>query len=969
MTPPKEILKGLNPEQAKAVTHGEGPLLIIAGAGTGKTTVITRRIAYLIANKLAKPGEILALTFTDKAAQEMEARVDIMVPYGFVDVNLSTFHAFGDRVLRDHALDLGLRPDYRVISLSEQIIFFREHLFKFPLHYYKSLGDPTKHIEALLGVISRAKDEDVSPKEYLKWARKGTGGRGLGTREEREKQVEVARIYQKYQELKAEKGLVDFGDQVSLTLKLFRKCPSVLKEYQKKYKFILVDEFQDTNYAQFELLKLLAGKSANLTVVGDDDQSIYKFRGAAISNILSFEKVYKKCKKIVLTKNYRSTQIILDAARRLIRFNDPERLEVKAKIDKRLIAIAVKEGKKVEPRHFDRVTSEADWVAKIISEKKYPLKEYAILVRSNADAEPFRQALNMQGIPHQFSGGGGLYVFPEIKLLVSFLRVIGDPADSVSLYHLALSEVYGLDPLDLQKINTFAGRRNLTLHHVFTHLEESQVRNSELGVLNDIKDESRATIKKIMEDIQYYLEFAKQKSTGEVLHIFLKKTGYLARLTKEESAENEHRIQNIAQFFEKVTEFKEIAEIDRVSEFVRHLNILKEAGDDPESAQPDFDADAVQVLTIHKAKGLEFSVVFLVSLVAEKFPVRTRKHPIELPNELIKEEIPSGDFHLMEERRLFYVGMTRAKRELYLTSAIDYGGKRDRKVSQFVLEVLDMPKADISILKRPAISQIELFAAPEAIIPQERKRSKDEVLPLSHYQIDDYLTCPLKYKYVHILRVPLLPNQQIIYGSALHQAVQAYFSAKKNRQKFTEKQLLDTFANNWSSEGFISRQHEEQRFAAGKQALKRFYKTEKKRGRIPLYVEEKFAFTDDGLEIRGRLDLVEKAKGKTFIVDFKSSEVKTQKEADRRVKHSLQLSIYALSWQKKYGRLPDFLELHFLESGLIGSTTINEEEVKESWGEIRKVGEGIRGADYHATPSFRSCSYCPYNEICPSSAV
>ena len=813
--------------------------MIIAGAGTGKTTVITRRIAYLIAEKLAKPGEILALTFTDKAASEMEARVDVLVPYGFVDVTLSTFHAFGDRVLRDQAIDLGLRPDYRVISLAEQIIFFREHIFEFPLKYYKSLGDPTKHIEALVNVISRAKDEDVSPEEFLK-GMKGKGGR---SREEQGKQIEVARVYKKYQELKAEKGLVDFGDQVNLTLKLFREHPSILKEYQKRYKFILVDEFQDTNYAQFELLKLLAGKAANLTVVGDDDQSIYKFRGAAISNILSFEKVYKKCKKIVLVKNYRSTQIILDTARRLIKFNDPERLEVKAKVDKKLVAQSRETGKRVEHLHFDRVTSEADWVAKKIKESEYPLKEIAILVRSNADAEPFRQSLNMLGIPHQFSGGGGLYVFPEIKLMVSFLRVIGDPADSVSLYDLALSEVYQLNPLDLQKMNTFASRRNLTLHHVFTHL-------GEFDILSDIKDENRATIQKIMEDIQHYLGFAKQKTTGEVLYKFLKKSGYLGKLTKEVSVENENRLKNIAQFFEKVREFKEVAEVDRVSEFVKYLNILKEAGDDPESARPDFDVDAVNVLTVHKAKGLEFSVVFLVSLVADKFPVRTRKHPIELPKELIKEEVPAGDFHLMEERRLFYVGMTRAKRELYLTSAVDYGGKRDRKVSQFVLEALDIPKADISVLKKPALAQIELFGAPEPALPQERKRSKEEIIPLSHYQIDDYLTCPLKYKYIHILRVPLLPNHQIIYGKALHQAVQAYFTAKKNKQKFTEKQLLDTFTNNWSSEGFISRSHEEQRFAKGKEALKKFYKDEKKRGRIPKYVEEEFLVIEDRIQIR-----------------------------------------------------------------------------------------------------------------------
>jgi DNA helicase-2/ATP-dependent DNA helicase PcrA len=953
-----DILEGLNPEQAKAVTHREGPLLIIAGAGTGKTTVITRRIAWLIEEKLAKPGEILALTFTDKAADEMEARVDLLVPYGYIDISISTFHAFGDRVLRDYAIDLGLRPDYRVLSMAEQIIFFREHLFELPLHYYKLLGDPTKHIEALINVISRAKDEDIEPGEYVKWARKKQG-----------KQLEIARVYKKYQELKAEKGFVDFGDQVNLALKLFRENPAVLKEFRERYKFILVDEFQDTNYAQFELLKLLAalpagrqGKQGDLTVVGDDDQSIYKFRGAAISNILNFEKAYPKCRKVVLTKNYRSTQIILDTARRVIKHNDPERLEVRAKVDKKLISALGEVGKRVEHKHFDKVTSEADWVAQVINEKKYPLKEYAILVRSNADAEPFRKSLNLLGIPHQFSGGGGLYVFPEVKLVVSFLRVIGDLADSVSLYDLALSEVYQLNPLDLQKMNTFASRRNLTLHHVFTHLDEFEI-------LSDIKDESRATVRKVMEDIRSYLGFAKQKTTGEVLYLFLKRSGYLAKLAKEESVENENRLKNIAQFFEKVREFKGITEVDRVSEFVKYLNLLKEAGDDPESARPDIDVDAVNVLTVHKAKGLEFSVVFLVSLVADKFPVRTRKHPIELPEELIKEDIPVGDFHLMEERRLFYVGMTRAKKELYLTSAVDYGGKRDRKVSQFVLEALDVPKADISVLKKPALAQIELFAPAEPVIPAERRRTKDEIISLSHYQIDDYLTCPLKYKYIHILRVPLLPNHQIIYGLALHRAVQAYFIAKKNNQKFTEKDILKSFENNWSSEGFISRQHEEQRFKAGQEALKRFYKSGKKRGRIPRCVEEEFTILEDKVQIKGRIDLVEEAKGRTYIVDFKSSEVNDQEKTNKRVRESLQLDIYAIAWQRMTGKLPDALELYFLGSGLVGSVKPAEKDMAKAWSEIKKVAAGIRAGDYIATPNYRACSYCPYNEICPSSAV
>ena len=948
----EKILEDLNPGQKKSVTHKTGPLLIIAGAGTGKTTVITRRIAWLIAEKLAKPGEILALTFTDKAAEEMESRVDLLVPYGYVDVSIVTFHAFGDRVLRDHALDLGLRPDYRVLSLPEQIIFFREHLFEFPLKYYKALGDPTKHVEALINVISRAKDEDVSPEAYLKWAT--------------ERQLEVAKIYQKYQALKMKKGLIDFGDQISFALKSFREQPAVLKEFQQRYKFILVDEFQDTNYAQFQLLKLLAGKNVNLTVVGDDDQSIYKFRGAAISNILGFEKAYPKCQKVVLTQNYRSTQMILDAARRLIKHNDPERLEVKAKINKRLISVSGAAGKKVGHKHFDTVLSEADWVARTIKKKyenqEYPLKDFAILVRSNVDAEPFRQALNMLQIPHQFSGGGGLYVFPEIKLAVSFLKVIGDPADSVALYALALSEIYQLNPLDLQKMGTFASRRNLTLHHVFTHLDEYEI-------LSDIKNESRALVKKIMEEIKYYLGFAKEKTTGELLYEFLRKSGFLSRLTREPSLENENRLKNMSEFFEKIREFRAVAEVDRVSEFVKYLNILKEAGDDPASAQPDIDADAVNLLTVHKAKGLEFPVVFMVSLVADKFPVRARKHPIEFPEKLVREALPAGDYQLSEERRLFYVGMTRAKKELYLTSAVDYGGKRDRKLSQFILEALDLPRADISVLKQPPLAQIELFAAKGPMLPQERKRNKDEIISLSHYQIDDYLTCPLKYKYVHILRVPLLPNHQIIYGLALHKAVQAYFAAKKEKKKLSQKQLLDTFANNWSSEGFISRQHEEQRFKAGQKALKRFFRSEKKRGRSVRCVEEAFTVLEDQIRIKGRMDLVEEARGKIYILDFKSSEVSDQKKINKRVRGSLQLDIYAIAWQKMFGKLPDALELYFIDSGLVGSVEPAEKKLAEAWQKIKRVASRIREGDYHATPNYRACSYCPYNELCPSSAV
>src|SRR5262244_652014 len=269
------ILEGLTRAQREAVTHETGPLLIIAGAGTGKTTVITRRIAHLIATRRARPSEVLALTFTDKAAAEMEERVDQLVPYGYADVQISTFHAFGDRLIKENALELGLTPDFRVLTRAEQVIFMRDHLFEFPLDHYRPLGDPTRHLQAMITLFSRLKDEDVDPEEYLRHAgQMVTAASDDGTRLEAEEHVELARTYAQYQTLMARRGQVDFGDQIVEALRLFRTRPHVLRRYQRRFTHVLVDEFQDTNYAQNQLVKLLGATHRDLTVVADDDQCL-----------------------------------------------------------------------------------------------------------------------------------------------------------------------------------------------------------------------------------------------------------------------------------------------------------------------------------------------------------------------------------------------------------------------------------------------------------------------------------------------------------------------------------------------------------------------------------------------------------------------------------------------------------------------------------------------------------------------
>ncbi|PWB78287.1 MAG: hypothetical protein C3F08_08895, partial [Candidatus Methylomirabilota bacterium] len=434
-------LDGLNAAQRAAVTHGEGPLLVIAGAGTGKTTVIARRIAHLITGKRARPEQILALTFTEKAAAEMERRVDLLVPYGFTDTWISTFHAFGDRVLREHALEIGLSPDFRLLTEPEQAIFFQEHLFELPLNYYRPLGNPLRHVQALLKLFSRAKDEDVDPEAYAACAETlahqataAPDDKALAERARRE--TEIAAIYRKYQELMAREGKLDFGDLMIRTLSLLREHPLALRQLQERFRYILVDEFQDTNYAQFQIIKLLAAAHRNVTVVGDDDQSIFKFRGASISNILGFRREFPETHTVVLTDNYRSTPAILDAAYRLIQHNNPDRLEYREEVDKRLRPCGG-DGPLVESLVFRTYQDEADWVAGKIEElmeaQACALRDIAILVRRNSDADPLLRSLNMKGIPWRFSGARGLYDREEVRLAISFLRLLADPHDSLSL--------------------------------------------------------------------------------------------------------------------------------------------------------------------------------------------------------------------------------------------------------------------------------------------------------------------------------------------------------------------------------------------------------------------------------------------------------------------------------------------------------------------------------------------------------
>ncbi len=962
----ERILEGLSQAQRDAVLHGDGPLLIIAGAGTGKTTVLTRRIAHLISSKRARPEEILALTFTEKAAVEMAERVDQLIPYGYAETWIGTFHAFGDHILREAALEAGINPDFRVLTKPEQIIFLRERLFRLPLSRFRPLGDPTRHLDALLTFVSRAKDEDVSPSKYQAFAEGlAAAAKTPEQLQEADKQRELAAFYESCQALLAEAGVVDFGDQIFRTLTLLRENPTLVAKLRARYRYILVDEFQDTNHVQLEMVRLLAGEeSPNITVVGDDDQAIYRWRGAAAANLLAFREVYPGCREVVLVENHRSTQPILDASARLISYNNPYRLEVVAKIDKRLRAQRPG-GVAVRHFHYDTGSAEADGVASLIDERLlegFRPRDVAVLVRTNADADAVLRALNVKGIPHRFSGSRGLYAREEVRLLVSFLRALANPDDSVPAFYLAASDLYQVPETELLRLNQYARRKSRPLLEVLRGLP----RNEELAGVGGATREAAA---RLLADLDRAAAELPRLRTGEVLYKFLQESGLLTKLSREATPVAEARVKNIARFFDIVKGYGDVAEHDRVTSFVTHLDLLRDAGDDPAVAEADPDEDAVHVLTVHKAKGLEFGVVFLVACAEQKFPVQRRRDLIPLPEALVRETLAPADAHLHEERRLFYVAMTRAKDELILTSAADYGTTRARKLSRFVVEALDLPSsAPVPRKSQPREALARHRQAPEPLPPAEGPIPEGETLRLSATQIDDYRTCPLKYRYVHILRVPLLTHHRIIYGSAIHKAVQQMFEARLAGVAFSEDELLAAFRRSWVSEGFLSREHEERRLVAGEETLRRFCEEEAANPWTPSAVEKEFTFYVEHSKVQGRYDLVIEKDGYVTILDFKTGPVDDPEKARKRAKDSLQLDVYALAHWKTTGRLPDWVELRFLESGIAGGKQPTPEQAQETESLIRDVSRQIRRREFPATPSWNACGYCAFRDICPFTA-
>lgn len=643
------IYDKLNEQQKQAVFHVNGPLLILAGAGSGKTSVLTHRIAYLIDEAGVNPYNILAITFTNKAAGEMRERVDKIVGFGSEQIFVSTFHSMCVRILRRHIDLIGFDNNFTIYDTDDQKQVIKEVMKKLEIDP-KVIKDRT-----IMNAISSCKDELVNPESYALQC--------MGDPQKRK----IASAYTEYQAALRKNNALDFDDLLMKTVELFKIHPEVLVNYQERWQYIMVDEYQDTNTAQFELVRLLTGSRHNICVVGDDDQSIYKFRGANIRNILDFEHYYPEAKVVKLEQNYRSVTNILDAANAVIR-NNSERKSKTLFSNKG-------EGERIHFRHFDMAMEEAEYISdtvqKSVSNGDSSYGDNAVLYRTNAQSRMMEERFVKDNIPYRVVGGVNFYSRREIKDLLAYLKTVDNGKDDLACKRIINIPKRGIGATSINKIQAVADERGTSFFAVVCHPEWTDIKGATADKLHSFMN-LILRLRAINE------EEGPLKTLKEVLDI----TDYINQMDVESEEEAEERVDNIEEFISKVALYEEEHEDPSLSELLEEIALVADIDSVSEGE------DRVLLMTIHSAKGLEFKNVYLIGMEDGLFPSYM--------------SISTGDAEIQEERRLAYVAITRAKESLTITAArarMIHGETQYNPVSRFVNEI---PKSLFDIAPMPS---------------------------------------------------------------------------------------------------------------------------------------------------------------------------------------------------------------------------------------------------------------------------
>ena len=994
--PEPELLQALNQEQREAVLSPSGPTLILAGAGTGKTRVIVHRVAQLLRDDPSlTPENVLALTFSRKAAEEMRERVEELLGAHPDEMAFFTFHGFCHRFLQEHSLELKLPPRLRLLDQAEAWVFFRKLLLEMKLKQYGSLSDPPGCIDGFLRFIGRAKDEMVSPEELAAYAR------SLEDKQESARAAEMARVYGLYQKRMKAAGCLDFGDLVAETIRALRERPGLLKKVRAQYRAVLVDEFQDTNVAQIELLRLLSGPEGNLCVVGDDDQAIYRFRGASFASFLLMKKAFPSLRMIRLTRNYRSTPSILAAAERLIRHNEPDRYDPEKKL-----RTENPDGPPVEMWVCPDEQQEAEAVARKLRQLYESQPEegrrwdrMAVLYRAHAHRERLMEVLQRNGIPFTARGGTSLFEQPAVKDLAALLQVLWDPADSVAFFRLLSHPVWALSAEELMAVSRLARERDLPILRLLENTEEPALTagvkaaaerlRSELAALRGravrlrIEELVPEVVERSFLRVLFRLPAGPGMSPPAALARFLRITYRYAQNTPEQRD---------------------------LGSFLWYLDSLMRASAGGFIEEEEAEAeDGVRLMTVHQAKGLEFDWVVLLEMVQGRFPARERSEPIPFPVELMKQPLPKGDYHLQEERRLCYVACTRAKKGLFLVTQ-----DRTRKRSSLFLQemqitprVLELPAGEVPFAAAgpqwPAgISPSSLAEERELLELMDRVRSLDPkdktaftdaldkiqalmakargsrareaaerraAVPnigkrFSFSQLETYRYCPLKYLYAYVYRIPVRPVPHLGFGSDLHKCLEQFYAGVIEGRVAPVEELIASFRRLHAPGRYGEAAQDQEYRQLGERILTEFYEKQKGSFTAPLFVEKSFLLEIGDVLLKGVVDRADRLEGGGVeIVDYKSGKPKEKLSSE----DQLQLRLYALAAKEVFGLEPRRLSFYYLRENRALSFDQKPSDFEQTRERILELVGQVQKGDFTPSPSKVKCRGCDFKALCPAS--
>ncbi|MFQ5797944.1 MAG: ATP-dependent helicase [Bacteroidota bacterium] len=1009
----RDMLEGLNPEQREAVTTVNGALLVIAGAGTGKTSVLIRRVAYLIERVRVPPQEILVVTFTQKAAAEIKRRLEDSIGMSGEDLWAGTFHSFCADILRQHAERLGLPGEFHQFVKVDQWIFLRRLLPQLNLDYFLELSDPYRVIYEFVEFIGRAKDELIFPEEYIAYAQQKQRefnethnvrfqeitkflreDKYINTRPsaaahlqqaewltlkkaglEVKKMLEIGEIYRRYQEAMMKAGCLDFGDLIFHCYRLLKENSDIRGMYQERFRHILVDEFQDTNIAQIELLRLLAEPRRNICVVGDDDQAIYRFRGASYASFVRFKDLFPDFAVVKLYQNYRSTQRILKASGHLIEHNAGARYD-----PEKNLWTEKEEGEFVKLFVSSEFTDEAAAIADVVQEQVGRLpadqKDYgkfAVLYRAHAHRELITKEFDRRKIPYETVPAEDLVATDVVQEVFSFLqtvrnRKVAGLKDTLPLMKILSLPRWKVPVEELVKLFSLVDRQRVSIYDLISGPSRSR-QGVELGT--SLQRVTKGRLSELNGVIEQIAEMVEQgRSVLEIVEFIISQSEYnIASLQSQDTREAEQVMRAISGLLRFVQEKTEHDQNRSFLSFAEYLDFFIEAGGEiqpvtaleMEQPWPNFPisgdgrVNAVKCMTVHAAKGLEFDTVFLVGLTNSRFPTRRRSETVKFPPELLKEVIPSGDVHRQEERRLFYVAMTRAQLSLYL-SAIDKKGNRK---SRFVEEA-GAPDADYleyeMIAPRPVAEPPDVSARVQpSLFPIPEK------LRLSFSQIETYRTCPLKYKFRYIYRIPTPPKAYFVYGEIQHRVLEAFFSKIKRGEEVNDDTLRHLYEQRWREGGFVDTLQQVEYKKRGYSELQEFYDRNKEILKEPLALEEEFRISIGGHKVTGRIDRIDKLDEESVeVIDYKTGKPRGQDHADQ----SMQLSIYAIAVRERFQKEPKHLSFYYLTNNEKVTSARTEKELESAKDSMLEVAEEILGRNFQPNKGFH-CDWCEFKPICP----